>query len=154
MKSMVEKHSWNAPTREVLYAGEPLSVVGVCLDDETWRFLNLFANSSSLIRVRSQVGSSRGDHDPDSMVEQLGQPAPDACLVDFDRNRHEAVMIAERIHASLPGTAIFAVSSQSQPNAILEAMRCGCSEYLVKPIDRDQLVNAIVRIGARRQEKV
>ena len=32
-------------------------------------------------------------------------------------------------------------------------MRCGCSEYLIKPIDREQLVNALVRIGARGREK-
>jgi pilus assembly protein CpaE len=33
-------------------------------------------------------------------------------------------------------------------------MRCGCSEYLVKPIDREQLVSALIRIGARRKEKL
>ena len=32
-------------------------------------------------------------------------------------------------------------------------MRCGCSEYLIKPIDRDQLANAIMRISGRRKEK-
>jgi pilus assembly protein CpaE len=153
MKSMVENESWNASSRESSYAGEPLSVVGVCLDDETWRFLNLFAGLTPSIRVRSQVNSYRSDQDQDAILEQLGQPAPDVCLVDFDKNRRAAVLMAEHIHASLPGTAIFAVSSQSQPNAILEAMRCGCSEYLVKPIDRDQLASAVMRIGARRKEK-
>jgi pilus assembly protein CpaE len=153
MKSMVENDSWNASSRESSYAGEPLSVVGVCLDDETWRFLNLFAGLTPSIRVRSQVNSYRSVQDQDAILEQLGQPAPDVCLVDFDKNRRAAVMMAEHIHASLPGTAIFAVSSQSQPNAILEAMRCGCSEYLVKPIDRDQLASGVMRIGARRKEK-
>jgi pilus assembly protein CpaE len=62
-------------------------------------------------------------------------------------------MMAEHIHAGLPSVAIFAVSSQSQPAAILEAMRCGCSEYLAKPIDREQLANAVVRVGSRRKEK-
>ena len=153
MKSMVENDSWNASSRDSSYAGEPLSVVGVCVDDETWRFLNLFAGLTPSIRVRSQVASYRSDQDQDAILEQLGQPAPDVCLLDFDKNRRAAVMMAERIHASLPGTAIFAVSSQSQPNAILEAMRCGCSEYLAKPIDRDQLTSAVMRIGGRRKEK-
>ncbi len=153
MRAMVENDSWNASSREGFYAGEPLSVVGVCLDEETWRFLNLFAGLTPSIRLRSQVGSYRSDQDQDAILEQLGQPSPDVCLVDFDRNRRAAVMMAEHIHASLPGTAIFAVSSQSQPNAILEAMRCGCSEYLAKPIDREQLASAFMRIGARRKEK-
>ena len=153
MRTMVENDSWNGSGRESFHGGEPLSVVGVCIDEETWRFLNLFAQAQPLIRVRSQVGSYRSDPDQEAILEQLGEPAPDVCVLDFDRNRRAAVMMAERIHSSLPGTAIFAVSSQSQPNAILEAMRCGCSEYLVKPIDRDQLTSAVLRIGARRKEK-
>lgn len=153
MKSMLENDSWNASSRESSYAGEPLSVVGVCLDDESRRFLSVFAGLTPSIRVRSQVNSYRSAQDQDAILEQLGQPAPDVCLIDFDKNRRAAVMMAEYIHTSLPGTAIFAVSSQNQPNAILEAMRCGCSEYLTKPIDRDQLANALVRISAHRKEK-
>ena len=153
MKSMLEKDSWNASSRESSYVGEPLTVVGVCLDDESWRILNVFAGLTPSIRVRSRVASYRSDQDQDAILEQLGHPAPDVCLMDFDKNRRAAVVMAERIHASLPGTAIFAVSSQSQPNAILEAMRCGCSEYLTKPIDRDQLTTAVIRIGSRLKDK-
>ena len=153
MRSMLENDPRSGSSQESFYAGDPLSVVGVCLDDETRHFLNLFAKSNSLIRMRSQVGSYRSDQDQDAILEEFGQPSPEVCLLDFDKNRRAAVMMAERIHSSLPTTAIFAVSSQSQPNAILEAMRCGCSEYLVKPIDHDQLVSAVMRIGARRKEK-
>jgi pilus assembly protein CpaE len=151
MKSIVVNDSMSLSMRESRYAGEPLNVVAFDLDDETSRFVNLFANSSSLIRVRSKLDTHRGE--PDSMVEQLTPLTPEVCLLDFDRNRKFAAMLAERIHARLPEVAIFAVSSQTQPNAILEAMRCGCIEYLAKPIDHDQLTNAVVRIGARRKEK-
>jgi pilus assembly protein CpaE len=153
MKSMLERDFSNAPSREGSSRGEPLSVVGIGLDEETWRFLNLFADVTPAIRVRSRVGSYRSDQAQAAILEQLGQPAPDICLLDFDGNRRAAVMMAEHIHAGLPGVAIFAVSSQSQPSAILEAMRCGCSEYLAKPIDREQLANAVVRVGSRRKEK-
>ena len=153
MKTMVEFDNWNGSSRENSRTGEPLSVVGVSLDEETWHFLNVFANSHPSIRIRAQGGSYRSDPDQETILEQLGDPPPAVCLLDFDRNRRAAVMMAERIHTGLPGTAIFAVSAQSQPNAILEAMRCGCTEYLVKPIDRDQLASAVTRIGARRKEK-
>jgi pilus assembly protein CpaE len=153
MRSIVVNNSLNISTRECWHPGEPLTVVGIGLDEESSSFLSLFASSSSLIQVRSHLDSHRGDHDPDLVVEQLGPLAPEVCLLDFDKNRQLAVILAERIHAHLPAIAIFAVSAQSQPNAILEAMRCGCSEYLAKPIDRDQLTSAVVRIGARRREK-
>ncbi len=137
-----------------LILGEPLAVVGICLDEETRRFLDLAAGAAPLFRVRAHLGSYRAAQDQDSKFEQLGDPAPDVCLVDFDEDRRSAAVLAERIHSALPGVALFAVSSKAQPDAILEAMRCGCSEYLSKPLDREQLINAMVRIGSRRKEKV
>jgi pilus assembly protein CpaE len=139
-------------TRESLYMGEPVSVVGVATDDEIWRFLELFAESTGLIQLRSRIGDRRG-LDQDAVLEHLGNSGPDICLVDFDKDRRAAAMIAERIHTALPETAVFAVSAQTQPEVILEAMRSGCGEYLVKPIDREQLIKAVARIGSRRRDK-
>jgi pilus assembly protein CpaE len=128
-------------------------VVGVCVDEEIWRFLGLFAGSTGLVQLRARVGDYRSAQDQDTLLEHLGNPAPDICLVDFDRDRGSAAIVAERIHSGLPDTAVFALSSQTHPDAILEAMRAGCGEYLVKPIDREQLVRAVARIVARRKEK-
>jgi pilus assembly protein CpaE len=139
-------------TRESFYMSEPVSVVAVGTDDEIWRFLELFAESTGLIQLRSRIGDRRR-FDQDSVLEHLGDSGPDICLVDFDKDRRTAAIIAERIHTALPETAVFAVSAQTQPEVILEAMRSGCGEYLVKPIDREQLVKAVARIGSRRREK-
>lgn len=135
------------------YMGQPLRAVGVYMDEESSQFFNLFAGSSSLVSVRAQLGRTRAEQDPEKVLDQLAASPPDICLLDFDRYRATAMSLAESIHARFPETALFAVSSQSQPNAILDAMRCGCNEYLVKPIDRDQLSAAVMRIGARRKEK-
>jgi len=153
MKPMTAKDPTSASARESFYLGEPVSVVGVCVEEEMWRFLGLFAGSTGLIQLRARVGDYRSAQDQDAILECLGNPAPDICLVDFDKDRRSAAMVAERIHSGLPDTAVFAVSSQTHPDAILEAMRSGCGEYLVKPIDREQLVKAVARIGARRKEK-
>ena len=147
------KESNSVSASHDLILGEPLSVVGICLDDETRRFLDLASGAAPLFRVRGHLGSYRAAQDQDSNFE-LGDQPPDVCLVDFDEDRRSAAVLAERIHTGLPGVAIFAVSSQAHPDAILEAMRCGCSEYLTKPLNRDQLVNAMVRIGSRRREKL
>ncbi|HET9406626.1 MAG TPA: AAA family ATPase [Candidatus Sulfotelmatobacter sp.] len=153
MKAMSAKDAMGSSPKESFYLGEPVSVVGVSVDEETWRFLGLFAGSTGLIQLRSQLGGYRTGRDQDLVLEQLGTPGPDICLIDFDKDRRSATMLAERIHSTMPGTSVFAVSSQAQPDSILEAMRCGCSEYLIKPIDREQLVKAVARIGARRKEK-
>jgi len=153
MKPMTANDFTSPSRRETFNLGETVSVVGVCVDEEMWRLLGLFASSTGLIQLRARVGDYRSAQDPDVLLESLGNPTPDICLVDFDKDRHSAAIVAERIHAGLPETAVFAVSSQTHPEAILEAMRSGCGEYLVKPLDREQLVKAIARIGSRRREK-
>ena len=153
MKPMTVNDSTSASRRESFNLGEPVSVIGVCVDEEMWRLLGQFASSTGLIQLRGRVGEYRDAQQQDAIVESLGNSMPDICIVDFDRDRHSAAMVAERIHSGLPETAVFAVSSQTHPEAILEAMRSGCGEYLVKPLDREQLVKAIARIGSRRKEK-
>jgi DNA-binding NarL/FixJ family response regulator len=136
MRAMTLKDSTGASPRESVYMAEPVSVVGLSIDDEMWRFLELFAESTGLVQLRARTAGSRAGLDQDAVVEFLGSPAPEICLVDFDRDRRTAAIVSERVHTALPQMAVFAVSSQTQPDAILEAMRAGCSEYLIKPIDR------------------
>ena len=151
MSTMPAKDTRNAP-RDGFSPGEPLSLISICLDKETWGTLKLFADSAPVVRLQKHLGEYRID-DHESVLEWIGNPAPDVCLIDFDKDRRSAAMVAERIHADAPETAIFAVSSQSQPDLIIQAMRSGCGEYLVKPLDVEQLLNAVARVGARRKER-
>jgi pilus assembly protein CpaE len=152
MNRMTAKDPVKAATRENLPSGDPLSVVSICLDKETWGVLKLFADSVPLVRLDRHLGEYRVD-DHESVLDWIGSPAPDVCLLDFDHDRRSAALVAERIHADAPETSIFAVSSQHQSDLIIQAMRSGCSEYLVKPLDSEQLLNAIARVGGRRREK-
>jgi pilus assembly protein CpaE len=131
---------------------EPLSVLTICVDEDTAQSVRFFAESTPLIRIQLRRNEYR-TQDTEPIREYMGDPLPDVCLVDFDRQRHSAAATAEQIHAAAPESAIFAISDQRQPERIIEAMRSGCSEYLVKPLDREQLLNAVARVAARRKEK-
>src|SRR5206468_4733211 len=96
--------------RESFSSSEPLSVVGVCLDEETWTVLKLFAESAPLIKLRSHLSEYRVQ-ETDSPADWLGNPAPEICIVDFDRDRRRAAQVAENIRSAVPDIAIFAVSS-------------------------------------------
>jgi pilus assembly protein CpaE len=152
MNPMSIREALNNSSRESYSSSERLSVVGVCLDDETWHVLKQFAESAPLIRLRSHLSEYRVQ-EADSAAEWLGEPAPDICIVDFDRDRRKAALAAENIHSAAPESAIFAVSSDAQPDLIIQAMRSGCSEYLLKPMGREQLLNAVARVGGRRKER-
>ena len=152
MSGMTAKDRMNPSLRESVAPTEPLSIVSICLDKETWGIVKLFADSSSIVQISKHLDEYRVD-DHDSVLGWIGSPQPDVCLLDFDKDRRSAAMTAERIHSDAPDTAIFAVSSQSQPEFIIQAMRSGCSEYLLKSLDTEQLLNAVARVGGRRKER-
>ena len=150
MTEMTAKDRPNAPVWD-FSPNQPLSLVAICLDSATMQSLRAFAESASFRIQKHLVNYGIEDHE--SVFEWIGDPPPDVCLIDFDQDRGKAALVAERIHSDSPETAVFAISSQSQPDSIIQAMRSGCSEYLVKPIDQEQLLTALARIGGRRKEK-
>jgi pilus assembly protein CpaE len=152
MNAMTAKDPLNTLARKSSSPHESLSLLGVCLDEDTWELLKAFAESAPLIQLRGNFNSYRVS-ESDSVMEWTGDPAPDICLIDFDKDRRSATLVAERIHSSAPETALFAISAQSQSDLIIQSMRSGCSEYLVKPIDREQMLNAVARVAGRRREK-
>jgi pilus assembly protein CpaE len=152
MNAMPAKDAVSNMSREGFSPNEPLSLVGVCLDEDTWGLLKAFADRAPLIKLRGNLDRYRVSDD-DSVLQWIGEPAPDVCRIDFDKDRRSATIVAEHIHSSAPETGIFAVSSQSQPDLIIQSMRSGCREYLVKPVDREQLLNAVARVAGRRKER-
>lgn len=134
-----------------LPAGEQLSIVSICLDQIAEGELRQFVRGVAFLRLQAEVGSYITEED--TGLTWMHPPGPDICLVDFDSDRAKAITTAEAIHEKLPNTAIFAISSNNEPAYIVEAMRCGCSEYIFKPADRDQLLEAVVRVGGRKKEK-
>lgn len=123
----------------------------VCLDEDTLGFTKAFADSASLVQPHRHLSEYPAD-DHDLIAHWLSDE-PNVCVIDFDRDHARAVLAAETVHAHAPETAIFAVSSRPEPNCIIEAMRSGCSEYLVKPVDRDQLLSALARVGGRKKDR-
>ena len=145
------RDSTAVPSREGLSSGETLSLVSICMDAEAAGELRQLVRSTPFVRLQAELRNYPTEDD--LALEWTKEPGPHICLIDFDRDRKSAIVTAERIHQRLPHTAIFATSSNSQPDLIIQAMRCGCSEYIVKPPDREQLLEAVVRVGGRRREK-
>lgn len=133
-------------------SSEALSLISICLDSESMEQLRHFIESPGLISLQGELQSYLTEQD-DSLLEWVNESAPDICLIDFDKNRRSATLTAERIHERLPGTSLFALSGNSQPSLIIDAMRCGCNEYLLKPLNRDELLEAVARVSGRKKEK-
>lgn len=104
---------------------------------ENVQFLNAFPDYSQNLLNAQLVQLLRG-------TEAL------ACLIDFDKSQELAAQTATTIQPLVNGrTALIALSGDENPELILNAMRAGCSEYLTKPLQADQLSSSLRKLRAR-----
>ena len=75
------------------------------------------------------------------------------CIVDYDQNTEEAIWITERLRSEHPDVCVFAASASSEPERIIAAMRSGCAEYLLKPVQHERLLEGLARVEAKQKER-
>jgi pilus assembly protein CpaE len=75
------------------------------------------------------------------------------CFIDYDHNPEEAVWVTERLHSEYPDVQTFAVSAYSEPEAIIAAMRAGCAEYLLKPVQHERVLDGLARVEAKQKKR-
>jgi pilus assembly protein CpaE len=127
-----------------------LCVLTICADSET---------VDRVMRATLQVFAAQFVGELSSYLTRNGNleilqraQASDACVcvIDFDRDRVQAVQSANAL-AQMFGARItlVALSEKADSDLILDAMRSGCSEYLVKPLQAEQLCESLVRLQGR-----
>lgn len=85
---------------------------------------------------------SRYDFFPD-VVEQT---KPEVGIINIDDDPDKAIQLVESIGQTLPDCSILVVSSSSDGQLILRAMRAGAREFLNAPVRVDDLLSALGRI--------
>jgi len=117
------------------------SVVMLSVDKQAIAMLREIVDSLPGFEIASEL--SQAELSDMALVQELQARNPDVCIIDFDSDRVLAASRAERIKGALPGIAVFALASDSNPERIIDAMRSGCSEYLMKPPSRERVVEAL-----------
>ena len=80
----------------------------------------------------------------------VGQTQPDIGVVNIDVDEQKSLVLIKEIGEVSPETSILVVSSSSDGQLILQAMRAGAKEFLTQPIGVEDLVGAMERIGNQR----
>jgi pilus assembly protein CpaE len=128
-----------------------VAVAGVCVDPTTFEAVSYF-----MAGVPGALVIGNLDHYANAEREagRALEPARTrTCFIDYDRNSEEAIWITERLRSEYPDVHAFAVSSSSEPDAIIAAMRAGCVEYFVKPVQHERVLDAVARVQAKQKEK-
>jgi pilus assembly protein CpaE len=80
----------------------------------------------------------------------VGQTHPDIGVVSVDHDADKALKLIEDLQQSSPECSILVVSSSTDGQLILKAMRAGAKEFLTQPLLVEDLVASIERIGNQK----
>jgi pilus assembly protein CpaE len=131
----------------------PLSIVisTVGLDPMLYRTLAHFMLAMPGAVMGANVGGYSG---AEREIGRAGEQARTRiCFIDYDQNTEQAIWITERLRADYPDIHVFAVSEHSDPERIIAAMRVGCAEYLLKPLQNERVLDGLARVEAKQKER-
>ena len=83
-------------------------------------------------------------------ADVVAQTHPDIGIVALDKDPEKALSLVVRLVSESPQCSILVVSSSTDGNLILRAMRSGAKEFLAQPVRLEDLIGALDRIGAQR----
>jgi pilus assembly protein CpaE len=83
-------------------------------------------------------------------ADVVGQTQPDIGVVSVDHDAEKALQLIESLQRDEAGCSILVVSSSTDGQLILKAMRAGAKEFLTQPLQVEDLVASIERIGNLR----
>ena len=123
-----------------------LSVVVVAIDNEQRTLLQVLVDGTSVAKtVHTCASFPVAAADP--VIRRVRAANPDVTLVDIPAdNPAIALRAIELLHQEMPEGAIFAVGTLHQPQVIVSAMRAGAREFVERPTNTTDLLEAFVRL--------
>jgi pilus assembly protein CpaE len=83
-------------------------------------------------------------------ADVIAQTHPDIGLVAIDADPQKGLELVRKVTSASPDCAVLVVSSSSDGNLILQALRAGAKEFLTQPVRLEDLLGALGRISERR----
>ncbi len=80
----------------------------------------------------------------------VAQTHPEVGVIGLDADPQKALQLMQNLRETSPECAILAVSSSTDGQLILKAMRSGAKEFLTQPVGIEELLLALERIAAQR----
>lgn len=129
-----------------------LSVAVFATDNDQRAVLQVLVDGTSVARtVASNATMPLAANDP--AIRRTRGFAPDVILVDIATDGITAALRAiELLHQEIPNAALFAVGPLTQPQLIVSAMRAGVHEYIERPTNTTDLLEAFVRLTSTRRK--
>ncbi|MEX2175716.1 MAG: response regulator [Pirellulaceae bacterium] len=80
----------------------------------------------------------------------IGQTKPDIGVVSIDSNPEKGLKLIEQVREIAPDCSVLVISTSTDGQLILKAMRAGAKEFLTHPVKVEDLLHALDRISAAK----
>ncbi len=80
----------------------------------------------------------------------LKDKQPDIVIADIVMPNVSGLELTEKITQNYPDISVIIVSSLSQEHIVLDAIGAGASDFIAKPIQKQQLVDSVQKIMSER----
>lgn len=112
----------------------------------------LIADDAAFMRMRSSALLKELGHevveaeDGAQAVERFKQTSPDAVLLDITMPVMDGLDALREIMAIDPNAKVAMVTAMGQQQVIMEAIKAGAKDFVVKPFDADRLEEALWKL--------
>ena len=83
-------------------------------------------------------------------IEQYRTSRPDAVLLDITMPEMDGITALKEILAIDPGARVAMVTALGQQKIVLEAVKSGAKDFLVKPCEGERVLAAVTKLCAER----
>lgn len=82
----------------------------------------------------------------ESALILIKEKKPDIVITDIVMPEVSGIELTEKITQSFDDISVIVISSLSQEHVVLEAISAGASDFIAKPIQKQQLMDSIEKI--------
>src|SRR5712692_638240 len=90
--------------------------------------------------------------DGQEAVELARQHRPDVAVIDVHMPKVDGLTAIKALAQVSPATVCMAMSYDGERDILRQAMAAGAREYLIKPFNTDEFLNAVRRVAARTND--
>jgi len=87
-----------------------------------------------------------------TLLDVLRRLAVDVLIAHLDPHPHAALETIDAISTMAPDLGIVGLSEDKSPDMIIAAMRAGCRQFVAKPLEPNDLAEALARVSITRMQ--
>jgi len=123
--------------------------ISVLLVDDEYEFVTTLAERLSLrgMTVRAAVSGEEA-------LRMIEAEQPQAVILDVRMPDINGLVVLQQIKTRYPRIRVFLLSAHGSTRDGIEGMRLGAVDYLIKPLNIDELISKLTQQGADISEQV